>query len=110
MTAVTRRLISLLSFTSHQNRIAITRRKLEKLLVVGATIEYGPKYKKFSGTKLDSVTLVLGHFDYYDGLGYNTESCVAVWDEESDDWDSIYHLFGDELEYFMDCKIITTST
>lgn len=40
-----------------------------------------------------------GLFSYY------TE-CPGIYDKVSEESESIYHLFGNDFEYFMDCKLI----
>lgn len=82
---------------------------LEDVLIVGATIIIGKEYSKhmhhlFSEGQI--ITLVEGSFEYDNGLYTEDQSAPSWWDEESKDFESIYHLFGNDLEDFMDCEVI----
>lgn len=82
---------------------------LPKLLIIGAKIVIGPKYSKFCGGSLEPgsiITLIQGYFDYDNGLYTETQTAPAIYDEETKDFDSIYHLFGNDLENFMDCQVL----
>lgn len=84
--------------------------ELKEKLVIGAKIKFGKKYADFTGCPKDAgriVELVQGYFDYENGLYTETQTAPSVWDEEQKDYDSIYHLFGNELENFMDCELLT---
>ena len=86
------------------------KEKLESLLVVGAKIKLGKKYcEGRPGCEAGQViTLVEGHFEYDNGLFTSSQSAPSVWCEKKKDFDSIYHLFGNDLEDFEDCEIITS--
>ena len=72
---------------------------LEDLLVIGTKIKLGPNYCKEMGGKTgDIITLIEGYFDH--------DTTPSVWDENAKEFDSIYHLFGNNMEYFMDCEIV----
>lgn len=92
-----------------------TKEYLEKnikpLLVVGAQIKIGKRYaKEIGGFKPGEViTLIEGTFEYDNGLYVQTQYTPAIWDEQSKDFDSIYHLFGNHLENWYDCEVIKTS-
>lgn len=80
---------------------------LEAKLVVGAKIVIGSLYASEHFCKAGEVlTLVQGYFERDNGLYTETDTCPAVWDDDAKDFDSIYHLFGNDLEDFLDCQII----
>lgn len=84
------------------------KQKLEKLLIVGAKIKIGKRYAQSSGMKEGEViTLVNGTFEYDNGLYTEGQYCPAIWNERQGDYDSIYHLFENNLSGFMDCEILT---
>ena len=82
-------------------------KELERRLVVGAKVKLGKQYcartPKDSGTV---ITLVNGEFYYDNGLYGTTETAPAIWNEEQKEFDSIYHLFDNELDGFLDCEIV----
>jgi hypothetical protein len=81
---------------------------LKSQLVVGAKIKLGKDYcanKSFNAG--DVITLVEGEFEYDNGLYDEYTSCPAIWDEKQKEFDSIYHLFGNDLEDFADCEIVS---
>lgn len=83
------------------------KESLDSLLKVGTKIRIGKKYAHEFGFKEgDIIELVEGFFDYENGLYTETQTCPAIWDEQQKDFNSIYHLFGNELEYWLDCEII----
>lgn len=85
------------------------KREFEAKLVIGAKIKIGRKYaKEIGGLKSGEVIeLVQGYFDCENGLYCTTETAPSIWNEEAKEFDSIYHLFGNNFENFMDCKILT---
>ena len=79
--------------------------KLE--LNVGDIIKIGPKCSKICGFKTgEIITLVEGYFEHYNGLYDETQTAPSLWDESTGEFDSIYHLFGNDLEDFKDSKVI----
>lgn len=82
---------------------------IEELLVVGAKIKIGYEYFKnyssffYSGQIIE---LVEGWFEVDNGLYVDSVSCPAWWNDEDEDFESIYHLFGNDLEDFMDCEVV----
>jgi len=81
--------------------------ELELKLVVGTKIKYGKEYAEFSGVKEgEIIELVEGSFEYDNGLYTENQTAPSVWDENQKDFDSIYHLFGNDLEDFKDCEIV----
>ena len=90
----------------------LEREELEKLLVVGAKVKIGLNYcnNRISFTPGEIITLVEGEFDYENGLYTETQTAPSIWDEQSKDFESIYHLFGNDLEDFEDCEVLQDST
>lgn len=88
------------------------KKNIEPLLVVGAQVKIGRRYaKEVGGFKPgEIVTLVEGYFERDNGLYDVTETAPSIWDKDSEDFDSIYHLFGNNLEYWYDCKIVKPQT
>lgn len=88
-------------------RLVPTPEKLRELLVVGARIRIGEQYAKENGWKAGEIlTLVEGEFDSENGLFCDTEYAPAVWNEEVGEFDSIYHLFENDLSEFRDCEVL----
>lgn len=78
----------------------------EDNLIVGAKVKIGKKYSEEFGFKEGEVIeLVNGSFECDNGLYTYIVDCPSIWFEEQKDWESIYHLFGNEFEYFLDCKV-----
>ena len=76
-------------------------------LIVGTKIKIGKKYADdFGFDEGQVIELVEGYFEYENGLYTETQSCPAIWDESQKDFDSIFHLFGNVLEYWYDCEIV----
>ena len=81
--------------------------ELKTKLVVGAKIRLGPQYcEAIDGNPGDVITLALGTFEEDDGLTSYITECPAVWNELNADFDSIYHLFGNYLEWWYDCRFV----
>lgn len=81
---------------------------LESLLIVGTSIKIGKQYADECGgfEAGQSITLVQGYFERDNGLYDVTETAPSVWNESDKEFDSIYHLFGNNLEHWYDCEII----
>lgn len=77
-------------------------------LEVGDQIRIGKEYaKKIGGLKSgETITLIKGYFEHDNGLYTDTIECPSIWNEDEEDFDSIFHLFGNNLEKFMDCEIL----
>jgi len=76
-------------------------------LKVGTKIKIGKKYSKEHGfNEGEIITLVNGSFEHYNGLYTENQDCPSIWDEGSNEFDSIYHLFGNHFEYWMDNTIV----
>lgn len=82
--------------------------ELEELLQVGTKIIIGTKCQKelpyFEVG--ETLELVEGHFEYDNGLYTEDQTAPSIWDEKRKDFDSIYHLFGNDLEDFADCEVL----
>ena len=84
-------------------------KSLEKELKVGAKIRIGTKYSKDHNETLKGgqvIELIEGEFEEYNGLYDECVQCPSIWNSEEKEFDSIYHLFGNDLENFMDCELI----
>ena len=84
--------------------------EIEERLVVGCKIRIGKQYAQYAdehGFKEGEViTLVEGFFEFDNGLYTETQIAPSVYDEALKDFDSIYHLFGNNMEHFLDNEII----
>jgi hypothetical protein len=80
---------------------------LQENLIIGTKIKLGKEYSIHSGMEEGEVIeLVEGYFEYDNGLYTESQSAPSIWSELDKEFDSIFHLFGNDFEYFMDCKII----
>ena len=76
-------------------------------LKIGTKIKIGDKYAEENGWgKNETIELVEGYFDEDNGLYCYTSTAPSIWNPEQDEFDSIYHLFGNDLDGFMDCTIL----
>jgi hypothetical protein len=83
------------------------KEEFESKLKVGTKIRIGKEYAKQYGFKEDEIIqLIEGYFEEDNGLYTYTVECPSILDEKTKDFDSIYHLFGNDFEYFLDCEII----
>jgi hypothetical protein len=75
----------------------------------GDKIKFGEKYCKKTG-RLDLLnkTIMLSpqYFEEDNGLYVYEVECPGIYDSENEEADSIYHLFGNNLEGIHDCEII----
>ncbi len=96
-------------FWKKEGRMSEGMKSLESLLVVGAKIKIGKLYsEQFEFLEAGQVIeLVEGHFEHDNGLYIEDQTAPSWWDAENEDFDSIYHLFGNDLESFMDCEVIS---
>jgi hypothetical protein len=79
----------------------------ESDLQVGTQIELGAKYAEHSGrTAGEVIELVEGKFEHDNGLHTEEQYAPAIYNEDSKEYDSIFHLFGNNLENWMDCTIV----
>ena len=88
----------------------MTKQEFEKKLIVGAQIRIGPQYvEQVGGFEVGEViTLINGYFENDNGLFVEDVECPAIKCGSLDDYDSIYHLFGNNFEHFYDCEILTS--
>lgn len=87
----------------------MTKEQFEENLIVGAKIKIGKEYSEHCYNALkegEVIELINGSFDCENGLYCYVEYAPAIWDEKQKDFDSIYHLFGNDFEYFLDCTIV----
>jgi len=82
--------------------------ELENKLIIGAKIKFGKNYCKDRPHRIAGsiITLIEGEFEYENGLYTETKFAPSIWDENAHEFDSIYHMFGNDLEEFSDCEII----
>lgn len=82
---------------------------IEDKLIVGARIKIGQMCAKITGSfdAGEVIELVEGSFEYDNGLYIEDQKCPAVWDKGRKEFDSIYHLFGNNLEDFLDSEILS---
>ena len=83
----------------------------ESKLVVGTKIKIGKKYlEEISERNFlkenDIITLVEGEFEIENGLYTEIQKCPAIWNPELKEYDSIYHLFGNNFDNWFDCEIL----
>jgi hypothetical protein len=82
---------------------------LAAALIVGAKVKIGKEYAEKIGKFFEAgqvIELVEGHFEYDNGLYTEDQTAPSWWDAEEEDFESIYHLFGNKLEDFMDCEVV----
>ena len=80
---------------------------MELKLEVGTKIKIGEKYANEHGFEPNEIIeLVKGYFDEDNGLYCYTSTAPAIWNEDQKEFDSIFHLFGNDLENFMDCEVV----
>lgn len=86
----------------------MSQEELEELLIVGAKIKIGKEFAKENPwfNEGEVIELVEGYFEYDNGLYTETQTAPSLWDEDAKEYDSIYHIFGNDLEDFMDCEVI----
>lgn len=84
--------------------------ELEDKLIVGAKIKLGEKFCETSRTSSfqagEVIELVEGYFDEDNGLYCTTVTAPSIWNDRLREYDSIYHLFGNDLSCFEDCEVI----
>lgn len=85
---------------------------LESKLVVGAKVKIGREYAENSFLPLQEGNVIIleeGRFYYDNGLYEVEQRTPAIWDDEIQEWYSIYHLFENDLSGFLDCEVINES-
>jgi hypothetical protein len=84
---------------------------LAEALIVGAKVKIGKEYAERIGKFFEAgqiIELVEGHFENDNGLFVENQTAPSWWYAEEEDFESIYHLFGNNLELFMDCEVVKT--
>lgn len=85
----------------------MTIKELKEKLVVGAKVRIGKEYAKNNFCKEgEIIELIEGDFEYDNGLYIEDQTAPAILNIDEDDFHSIYHLFGNNLENFEDCEIV----
>lgn len=75
----------------------------------GDKITFGPIYCHKTGRKelLNKTIMITPQtFEHYNGIYTEDEECPGIHIEDYGEPDSIYHLFGNDLGEFYDCKLI----
>ncbi len=75
----------------------------------GDKIKFGKKWCEEMGEEhLLGKTIMLTPqiFEYDNGLYSEEQECPGIYNKEAQESDSIYHLFGNNLESFYDCELI----
>lgn len=82
--------------------------ELEEKLIVGAKIRLGKQFAEWWGLEYDGkeIELIEGHFEYDNGLYTEDQTAPSIYDTENEEFNSIYHLFGNDFENFMDCEVV----
>lgn len=85
----------------------MTKEELENKLIIGAIVKIGEQYSKEHGFEVgEKITLIKGYFDEYNGLYCYTSEAPSIWEENQKEFSSIYHLFGNDFENFLDNQIL----
>lgn len=85
----------------------MNQEQLSELLIVGAKIKIGKEYSKHSKfNEGDIIELIEGNFD---NDFVSNVRCPAIYNDITKHFDSIYHLFGNYFESFMDCEILNNN-
>jgi hypothetical protein len=81
---------------------------LEEKLVVGTKIKIGEKFSKKNKywDVGDIITLINAAYEVDNGLYTIIEYAPSIWNNKIEEYDSIYHLFENDLSGFLDCEII----
>lgn len=89
----------------------MTKGEFEEKLIDGAKVKIGKQYaREYGFNEGEIIELVEGSFEYDNGLYISNHSAPAIWDDVQKDFDSIYHLFGNDFEHFLDCEIVNLRT
>ena len=85
------------------------KEEMEEKLIVGARVKLGAKYCALMRDRFHPgqiITLIKGIFENENGLYCEYVECPAIWDDVGKEFDSIYHLFGNDFEFFYDNEIL----
>jgi hypothetical protein len=84
-----------------------TKEEFEEKLKVGTKIRIGFKYSENHGfSEGEIIILVEGEFENDNVLYTNVEYAPSVWDDYMGEFESIYHLFGNDFDNWLDCTIV----
>lgn len=75
----------------------------------GDSVKFGEKWCKENRCEHligETIMMTPQWFDYDDDLGGGMEECPGMIMEDGEEPESIYHLFGNNFENFMDCEHI----
>lgn len=75
----------------------------------GDKIKFGIIYCNRTGRKYllnKTIELIMQPFEYDNGLYTENQDCLGIFNELEDEPESIYHLFGNNLDEFYDCKLL----
>ena len=76
-------------------------------LKVGDKIRIGKKYAEKCGLITgEIIELIEGYFEHDNGLYTECIPAPSIATEDPGEFDSIYHLFGNDLENLMDCEVL----
>lgn len=81
----------------------------ESKLVVGTKIKISKEYVengKYHFKENEIITLVEGTFEFDNGLCTENQKCPAIWNPKLKEFDSIYHLFGNNFDDWYNCEIL----
>ena len=84
-------------------------KQLKIIFERGDSVKFGNKWcKAHNSEHLIGKTIMMTpqYFEYDNGLYVEDQECPGMLEEGSEDPDSIYHLFGNEFENFMDCELV----
>lgn len=79
----------------------------------GDKIVFGKEYCEKTGSihlLNKTITLTPQLFEEDNGLYTYMSECPGIYDSEGEEAESIYHLFGNNLENIYDCLVIPAST
>ena len=98
-----------ISDIENENPIALNESQLKTERVFFKDWEdFGKEYSKEYGfTEGEIIELIEGHFEHDNGLYTEDQTAPSIWDEKQKDFESIYHLFGNEFENFLDCEVVS---
>ncbi|NEW05932.1 hypothetical protein GK047_07905 [Paenibacillus sp. SYP-B3998] len=78
----------------------------------GDSVKFGKEWCKENHSKHligKTVMMTPQWFEYDNGLYCEEQECPGMLEEGSDEPESVYHLFGNEFENFMDCELVKGS-
>lgn len=76
---------------------------------VGDKVRIGKQYAHDSRGRFNPgevIEFVEGTFEYYNGLYDEIQTAPSIWNNKTKEFDSVFHLFGNDLEEFSDCEKI----